>query len=94
MEFDFDMWGEPFEQFPKEAACGIFQLTDRKYLEEHFELGKEMICYDNPREVKESVRYYLAHHEERMAIAKRAQAKVLRRHTYRHRMQWMLEKVS
>ena len=74
------------------AACGIFQLTDRKrYLEETFAFGEEIVCYEDPREVAGLVRYYLSHEEERRSIALRMQEKVLREHTYRHRMQQVLQ---
>jgi len=77
------------------AACGIFQLTDRKkYLVETFEEGKEIICYDDPGEAREMVRYYLTEEEKRIAIARRGQAKVHGQHTYYHRMQQVLKEIS
>jgi spore maturation protein CgeB len=45
------------------------------------------VTFDNERHLKELINHYLTHEEERIAIARRAQKKVLGEHTYDHRMQ-------
>lgn len=73
------------------AACGAFQLVDeRKLLREVFEPGKEIVTFANAEDLKEKIRYYLAHSEERKKIAEAGRMRVLREHTYIHRMDQML----
>jgi len=73
------------------AACGAFQLVDeRAYLSEVFEPGKELVTFRDTRELKEKVAYYLEHPDERRQIAQASRERVLREHTYGHRMKEML----
>jgi len=74
------------------ASCGGFQLVDeREELHSFFEPESEIVTFRNLAELREKIDYYLAHEEERAAIAERAQARALREHTYRHRMAEMLD---
>jgi spore maturation protein CgeB len=73
-------------------ACGSFLLTDRQVaLEELFEVGKEIIAFDDPEEIPDLVRFYLDSPEARNRIACRGRERVLERHTYRHRLQVILQ---
>ncbi len=70
------------------AACGGFQLVDyREALERSFTVGQEMACYRSLEELRDRAAYYLRHPEQRAAIALRSRERVMREHTYRHRMQ-------
>lgn len=70
------------------TGVGTMLLTDRKdNLGELFEIGKEVVAYSSPQEAAELIQYYLAHPDEAQAIAKAGQARTLREHTYRHRME-------
>lgn len=70
------------------TGVGAMLLTDRKdNLSELFEIGKEVVVYSSPEEAAELIRYYLAHPDEAQTIAKAGQARTLREHTYRHRME-------
>jgi spore maturation protein CgeB len=74
------------------SAAGAFCLSDYRWeLGNQFILGEEMICYRNLNELKELVKYYLDHPRERREAAKRARKRVLRDHTYRIRMEQMLD---
>lgn len=76
------------------AACGAFQLVDRRTLmTEAFDEG-ELAVFDSMEELKEHIAYYLEHAEERQAIARRGQARVLRDHTYAARMTTLLDFVA
>ena len=69
------------------TGCGGFLLTDyRPALGEFFELDKEVVCYMDIEDLRGKIKYYLAHPEEREEIARGGQERVLREHTYRHRM--------
>jgi len=77
----------PFEV----AACGGFCLCDgRRDLGRFFALGDEVVSFDGPEDLKAKVAYYLAHEEERRELARRARARVLREHTYEHRVRQVL----
>jgi len=74
------------------AACGGFQLVDyRSELPEFFRIGEEMICFEDLNDLRHKIRYYLDNPEERNEIALRARERVLREHTYEHRMKEMLD---
>lgn len=74
------------------TGVGAFLLTDYKdNLNTLFEPGKEIVAYRSAEEGVELARYYLAHEEERKSIAQAGQARTLREHTYRHRMQELLD---
>ncbi|MCC6748529.1 MAG: glycosyltransferase [Deltaproteobacteria bacterium] len=72
-------------------ACGGFVLSDAQAdVGEHFELGSEAVVYRDADELAALCRHYLAHPEERAAVARRARERVLRDHTYETRVQTLL----
>lgn len=74
------------------AGCGAFQIVDwRPNLYKFLEPEREVVTFHSRRELKEKVDYYLAHDEERQAIADRAYARAHAEHTYRHRLTQLLE---
>lgn len=76
------------------AAAGAFQLIDhRALLPSLFEPGGEVVTFTDPDALRGLTRHYLDHPEERAVVAAAARRRVLREHTYRHRMQTLLETV-
>lgn len=74
------------------AASGCFQLTDAvSGMEEMLEPGKEVAVYRSTEEARSLADHFLKHPEERAAIAARARERVLKQHTYDHRMRSLLE---
>ena len=76
-------------------ASGASLLTD--YIAGMDELlvpGEEVACYSSPDQVRPQVDYYLAHPDERLRISQRGRARVLREHTYHHRMKTILDKLG
>jgi spore maturation protein CgeB len=72
-------------------AAGGFILTDfKEQLAEVLEPGREVICYHHPEEIPDLARFYLDHPEARRKIIGRGRDRILREHTYRHRLQEML----
>jgi hypothetical protein len=70
------------------TGVGTLLITDRKdNLGELFEVGREVVAYTTQEEAAEHIRYYLSHPEEARAIAAAGQARTLREHTYRSRME-------
>jgi spore maturation protein CgeB len=70
------------------TGVGALLITDRKdNLGKLFEIGKEVVAYSSKEEAAELIRHYLAHPEEAQTIALAGQARTLRDHTYKRRME-------
>jgi glycosyltransferase involved in cell wall biosynthesis len=71
-------------------ASGCMLLTsriDRNGLDELFEDNTHLVSFGNDKELIERADYYLAHETERQRIADAGYALVMRKHTYFHRVQ-------
>ena len=69
------------------TGMGALLVTDAKSnLGDIFDNGREVAAYRSPEQAVEMVQYYLDHDEERRAVARRGQQRVLTEHTYAHRM--------
>jgi spore maturation protein CgeB len=74
------------------AACSVFQLMQRvPGVAEFFEVGQEIVCFDTREEMLDRIKYYLAHDDERQAIAAAGRARVLRDHTWARRVERMVQ---
>jgi len=72
-------------------ASGGFVLTDRR---EQLQLAfshDETACYDDPGEITSLVRHYLTNPAERRNISFKAREHILAKHTYRHRLEALLD---
>jgi spore maturation protein CgeB len=77
------------------AACGAFQLVDqRDPLSSHFHIGKDLAAFTDLADLRRSIDFYLQADERREEMAALARARVLAEHTYRHRMETLLEAVA
>ena len=66
---------------------GGFQLTDYvPTIEDYFDIGKELICYNNIDEADNLIYYYLKHEKEREDIKIQGIKKARENHTFKHRM--------
>ena len=69
------------------TGVGTMLLTDaRDNLAELFEPGREVVTDADEDDLVERIRHYLAHDDERRAIARAGQERTLREHTYAVRM--------
>jgi spore maturation protein CgeB len=69
-------------------ANGVMQISDGgRHLGAFFSVGEEIIPYQDADQLIEQVRYYLAHDEERMTIARRGYRRVMAQHRIRGRFQ-------
>jgi spore maturation protein CgeB len=67
-------------------GSGGFLLTERvPHLERYFELDREVAVFDGADDLSEKARRWLAHDEERAAVAEAGYRRVLAEHTYDHR---------
>ncbi|HSV43002.1 MAG TPA: glycosyltransferase, partial [Candidatus Bathyarchaeia archaeon] len=77
------------------AACGAFQLVEYNAdLERCYTLGSELMTFKGRDELRELVEYYLRNESERNAIARRAQDRALRDHTFECRIKQMAQDVG
>jgi len=76
------------------AACGAFQLVDaRASLPELFDPPNDIVAYESPEQLVELIRHYLDRPDESAAVAERGRQTVLARHTYKHRVDELLQRV-
>ncbi|RPH82022.1 MAG: hypothetical protein EHM80_00425 [Nitrospiraceae bacterium] len=82
MHYSDQIKGRNFEV----PGCGGFLLTGMaENLGQYYEIGKEVVCFDDRHDLVEKVRYYLRHEDERAEIAKAGYERTLREHTYARR---------
>ncbi|HUC01312.1 MAG TPA: glycosyltransferase [Candidatus Paceibacterota bacterium] len=75
----------------KLPASGGFEISDYvPGMERYFDLGKEIVAVRSKEEWFEKIDYYLRHDEERKKIQEEGTARVLRDHTYAHRVDQLL----
>jgi predicted SAM-dependent methyltransferase len=73
-------------------GCGSLLLTNQIGPGQDllFKNGEHIVEYRSRKELIEKAEYYLKHEEEREKIAAQGREEVLRKHTYAHRMDYML----
>lgn len=71
-------------------ASGSFLLADyNPCLSSLYEIDKEIVCYKDENDLREKVKYFLEHEEERKIIAQKGQQRAYRDHTYEKRLKEM-----
>jgi spore maturation protein CgeB len=76
------------------AACGAFQLTDyRDELPEMFKIGEEIEVFHTVEELRDKIAYYIPRPDEREKIAHAGMRRVLKEHTFVHRLAVMMSAV-
>ncbi len=73
---DFDVTG---------TGGGAYLTTFNSDLAQHFQIGKEILCYHSFDECLELIRYYLDRPEQCKAMAKQARERTLKEHRWLHR---------
>lgn len=75
-------------------GAGGFLLTNHQYeIDDIFEDGKDLVCFEDERDLVQKVKYYLTHEEERKTIAKNGYLKV-KEHDNIIRVEKMLKKAE
>ncbi len=77
-------------------SCGAMLLTraGADGQDALFRAGHHYVTYDSDADLVEKVRYYLAHEEERLAIAQAGHAEVLKHHSLELRLKELLAKIA
>lgn len=77
------------------CGFGVFQLTDfRKDLVSFYNIGEELVVYENMEDLTNKIIYYLKNDAERERIAASGMARTIRDHTYQSRMKYVIEKLG
>lgn len=78
-------------------ASGTLLITNQiknNGFEELFENNKHLVVYDGTyKDLKEKIDYYLKNDEEREKIAQEGYKLILEKHTYKHRVDFILSKI-
>lgn len=73
--------------FEVPMSGGFYMVEYMEELEEFFDIGKEIVCYHSPEDLKDKIKYYLSHESEREAIRKAGHERCLRDHTWHKRFE-------
>lgn len=84
--------GVPMRIFDILSVGGFCISNYQRGLEELFELGTDLVVYDDYNDLMYKTAYYLEHEEERLQIAENGRKKVREYHLYEHRLK-EIEKV-
>ncbi|NWF72675.1 MAG: glycosyltransferase [Nitrospirae bacterium] len=76
------------------AACGAFQLTDRRSLMPDLFTTNEVATLSSPDELPGEITRWLREPEQRLTMAEKARQRVLADHTYVHRMRELLSRIG
>jgi hypothetical protein len=67
---------------------GAFYMVEyMEELEEFFEIGKEIVCYNNKVDLAEKIKYYLSHDTEREKIRQAGYRRAVNEHSWQKRFQ-------
>ncbi|MBH0193109.1 MAG: glycosyltransferase [Nitrospira sp.] len=76
------------------AACGAFQLSDERSLFPDLFTDQEVVRFRSVEDVPTLIRCWLKDPDRRRAVAEAARRRVLRDHTYEHRMKNLLTAIG
>ena len=77
------------------CGFGVFQLTDfRKDLINFYNIGEELVVYENMEDLEHKIVYYLKNYTEREKIAAAGMTRTIKDHTYQKRMKYVIEKLG
>jgi len=74
---------------------GAFYLTEyRNELENHYNIGDEIVCYHDTEDLIEKIKYYLAHEDEAEAIREAGYQRARRDHTWANRFEQVFGEIG
>lgn len=80
--------------FEVPMSGGFYMVEYMEELEEFFEIGREIVCYNDRADLADKIRYYLAHDGEREAIQWAGHRRCLRDHTWQKRFETAFKKMG
>lgn len=85
--------GVPLRAFDIMGSGGFLLSNFQSDFLDMFVPGEDFVYYESKEDMLGKIGYYLAHEEERQAIARSGHEKVAAAHTYRHRIREMLTEI-
>lgn len=76
------------------AACGGFQIVDKRTLMEGMFSYDELVMFESPEELSEQISEFIDDRNARLEYAGNAQRHVLAEHTYEQRMQTLIQAIT
>ena len=73
--------------FEVPMSGGFYMVEYMEELEEFFEIGKEIVCYSDPEDLVDKIRYYLIHDNGREKIRKAGLERCQRDHSWHKRFE-------
>lgn len=73
--------------FEVPMSGGFYMVEYMPELKEFFEIGREVVCYHDKKDLAEKVKYYLTHDTEREQIRQAGMRRARRDHTWHRRFQ-------
>lgn len=83
--------GIPLRAFDIMGAGGFLLTNYQADFFDYFQPGEDFVYYESEADLLNKIDYYLTHEEERRQIARNGHDKVKQHHTFRHRVEEMLE---
>lgn len=83
--------GLPLRIFDIMGAGGFLLTNYQAEIPEHFEIGKELAAYESQEDLLNQIGYYLEHDQLRREIAENGQKKVKELHSYKVKLQKIIE---
>lgn len=80
--------------FEVPASGGFLLVDENPHVAKLYEIEKEIICYKDESDLREKVKYFLEHTEERKKIAQKGQQRAYREHTYEKRLKEILSMIE
>jgi spore maturation protein CgeB len=80
--------------FEVPMSGGFYMVEYMEELEEFFEIGKEIVCYADPSDLADKIKYYLGHDHERETIRLAGHERCLRDHTWQKRFGKAFEEMN
>lgn len=80
--------------FEVPMSGGFYMVEYMEELEEFFEIGKEIVCYTDPEDLADKIRYYLAHDEERERIRLAGMQRARSEHTWHKRFEMAFQQMG
>ncbi len=98
IDVNWDVWpAEGLSNRPFEVTgCGSLFMTDhvRKDIKRAYAEGQEVVLFQDEKDLRERVKYYLAHHDEREKIAMAGYRRTAQDHTYDKRVMQIVDTIE
>jgi spore maturation protein CgeB len=80
--------------FEVPMSGGFYMVEQMEELEEFYRIGEEIVCYTDPADLVDKIRYYLSHDSERERIRRAGYERCLRDHTWQKRLAAALQEMA